>query len=116
MKLSKIHTKSSRCKNVSGFLRAAALILLMAGCQPKAESVLTLSTDNNQTIRRGLGGEPSSLDPSSAPDTYSSEVFADVYEGLTMESADGTVVPGVAMPWAVDSGGTRYEKFQLWLV
>ena len=80
----------------------------MAGCQPKVESISDVSTDNIRTLRRGLGGEPSSLDPSSAPDTYSSEVLADVYEGLTMESADGTVVPGVAKSWTVDSGGTKY--------
>jgi oligopeptide transport system substrate-binding protein len=103
-----IYTKSSRLKIVGRFLRAVASILLMAGCQQKVESISAVSNDSNQTLRRGLGGEPSSLDPSSAPDTYSSEVLADVYEGLTMESADGTVVPGVAMSWTVDSGGTKY--------
>jgi oligopeptide transport system substrate-binding protein len=60
------------------------------------------------TLRRGLGGEPSSLDPALAADTFSTAVIIDLYEGLTTESAAGEVLPGVAAAWTVDGSGTEY--------
>jgi oligopeptide transport system substrate-binding protein len=65
-----------------------------------------------QELRRGLSGEPASLDPAAAADTFSSQVIQDLYEGLTRESLGGEVVPGVASSWTVDQTGTRYT-FQL---
>jgi oligopeptide transport system substrate-binding protein len=62
-------------------------------------------------LRRGLGGEPGTLDPGAAADSFSLEVLGDLYEGLTAESADGTVVPAVAASWSVDPTGTRYEFY-----
>lgn len=59
-------------------------------------------------LRRGLGGEPASLDPAAASDTFSTQVIQDLYEGLTTESAAGEIVPGVASSWTVDSTGTKY--------
>jgi len=69
-------------------------------------------TANNPVLRRGIGGEPASLDPEKATDTFSFEVIRDLYEGLATESRDGSVVPGVASSWTVDSAGTQYT-FQL---
>jgi oligopeptide transport system substrate-binding protein len=63
-------------------------------------------------LSRGLGGDPTSLDPAAATDTFSTQVLQDVYEGLTCESSTGDVVPGVASSWTVDSTGTLYT-FQL---
>jgi oligopeptide transport system substrate-binding protein len=63
-------------------------------------------------LRRGLGGEPSTLDPAAAADNFSFEVLQDLYEGLTAESPTGEVVPGVASSWTVDTDGTKYT-FQL---
>jgi oligopeptide transport system substrate-binding protein len=67
-----------------------------------------VATPSYQVLRRGLGGEPSSLDPSTATDNFSQEILRDVYEGLTTESPTGEVVPGVALSWNVDSSGTQY--------
>lgn len=64
--------------------------------------------DTTETLRRGLGGEPGSLDPAAAADSFSLEILGDLYEGLTSESADGNIVPGAADSWTVDSTGTRY--------
>jgi oligopeptide transport system substrate-binding protein len=64
------------------------------------------------TLQRGLGGEPASLNPSEAVDSFSFEVLRDLYEGLTTESPDGRVLPGTAESWTVDNLGTRYT-FQL---
>lgn len=80
--------------------------LLVSACGPKSDS----STDRDATVvlRRGLGGEPASLDPAAVTDGYSAQVLQDLYEGLTTESPSGEVVPGVASSWTVDPSGTRY--------
>ncbi len=65
-----------------------------------------------QVLRRGLSGEPATLDPADAADTYSHEVMEDLYEGLTSESPSGAVIPGVASSWTVNASGTQYT-FQL---
>jgi oligopeptide transport system substrate-binding protein len=59
-------------------------------------------------LRRGLPGEPRTLDPQLADDTFSFPVVRDLYEGLTAEDRDGRVVPGVAESWTVDETGTVY--------
>ena len=61
-----------------------------------------------EVLRRGLGGEPSTLDPATASDNYSQEVLRDLYEGLTAESPKGEVIPGVASSWTIDASGTEY--------
>src|SRR5271168_1997567 len=67
------------------------------------------SPEDTATLRRGIGGEPGTLDPGAAADSFSLGVLGDLYEGLTAESADGTVVPGVAASWTVDRTGAKYE-------
>jgi oligopeptide transport system substrate-binding protein len=88
---------------------ASIAIVLGAGCHTKHGPADQLSPLDNITLRRGLGGEPGSLDPGAAADSYSLEVLGDLYEGLAAETPDGTIVPGVAASWTVDSTGTRYE-------
>ncbi len=65
-----------------------------------------------EVLHRGLSGEPATLDPADAADTYSHEVMEDLYEGLTSESPSGAVIPGVASSWTVNASGTQYT-FQL---
>ena len=89
---------------------ASIAIALAAGCHAKQEPVDQLSPPKNTgALRRGLGGEPGTLDPGAAADSFSLEVLGDLYEGLTAEAADGTIVPGVAASWTLDSAGTKYE-------
>jgi oligopeptide transport system substrate-binding protein len=61
-----------------------------------------------KTLHRGLGGEPGSLNPAMAADSFAGEVLDDLYEGLTSESPDGAIVPGVASTWTVDDTGRVY--------
>jgi oligopeptide transport system substrate-binding protein len=61
-----------------------------------------------RTLMRGLPGEPQTLDPHLADDTYSFQVLRDLYEGLTAEDRLGHIVPGVANAWTVDKTGTVY--------
>ena len=80
-----------------------ALLTALLGCSPAGPSL-----PSAQTLRRGLGGEPSTLDPARAVDTFSIEVLRDLYEGLTSETPTGEVIPGVASSWTVDTNGTTY--------
>jgi oligopeptide transport system substrate-binding protein len=69
------------------------------------------STSNDQTVailRRGIGGEPASLDPAAAVDNFSVQVVQDLYEGLVQEGPNGEVLPAVASSWVVDERGTKY--------
>jgi oligopeptide transport system substrate-binding protein len=59
-------------------------------------------------LRRGLPGEPRTLDPQLAEDTFSFPVLRDLYEGLTAEDRKGKIVPGAAESWTVDKTGTIY--------
>ena len=62
----------------------------------------------SRMLRRGLTGEPRTLDPQLADDEFSFPVLRDLYEGLTAEDRNGQIVPGVAESWTVDSTGTIY--------
>ncbi len=86
---------------------AFAVLALLGGCSPSGSG-----STSRQTLRRGLGGEPSTLDPAKATDTFSIEVIRDLYEGLTSETPTGEVIPGVASSWTVEANGTQYT-FQL---
>jgi oligopeptide transport system substrate-binding protein len=80
-------------------------------------SVATRPTESDASkatrmLRRGMPGEPSTLDPQLADDTFSSLIVRDLFEGLTAEDRDGRIVPGAARSWSVDPTGTIYT-FQL---
>lgn len=62
-------------------------------------------------LRRGLPGEPQTLDPHVADDTYSFQVIRDLYQGLTAEDRNGHIVPGVANSWTVDKTGVNYTFY-----
>ena len=93
------------------------VIILFAGCTEKGQS------DDRKgppfepghklnvvdgILRRGLPGEPRTLDPQVAEDTFSFPVLRDLYEGLTAEDRNGQIVPGAAESWTVDKTGTVY--------
>lgn len=89
---------------------AIGLLSLLAGqgCDSNTGPSADKSHDSNVVLRRGIGGEPASLDPGKAADIFSFEVIRDLYEGLASETPDGAVVPGVAASWTVDATGTEY--------
>src|ERR1700684_4595548 len=62
----------------------------------------------SRILRRGLPGEPRTLDPQLGEDTFSFPVLRDLYEGLTAEDRNGQIVPGAAESWTVDKTGTVY--------
>jgi oligopeptide transport system substrate-binding protein len=88
----------------------AALVLGLAGATGGCSQHTDVAISGSHTLelRRGIAGEPASLDPAAATDNFSSQVIQDLYEGLTRESSSGEVVPGVASSWDVDPTGTKY--------
>jgi len=84
-----------------------AVVFLLLGCSRDPNPQDALSADP-LVLRRGLGGQPGSLDPQLAEDAFSYDVLRDLYEGLTLSSPEGEVVPGVAESWATSPDGKLY--------
>ena len=82
---------------------------VLDGCNAKTNhSIGNTPQVDTHILRRGIGGEPASLDPARAGDTFSFEVIRDLYEGLVTESPTGDVRPGVAASWTVNPEGDVY--------
>ena len=75
---------------------------ILGGSEPQAPA------NTAEVLRRGISGEPATVDPADAADTFSSEVMEDLYEGLTSESPSGAVIPGVASSWSVNGPSARF--------
>ncbi|MEO3434151.1 peptide ABC transporter substrate-binding protein [Inquilinus sp. CAU 1745] len=60
------------------------------------------------TLHRGNAAEPESLDVHRSSGVSESNIQRDIYEGLTAEAADGTIIPGVAESWDVSDDGLVY--------
>lgn len=86
----------------------AALASLAASCDDRSSDNQAAGAAEPTVLRRGLGGQPGSLDPQRAEDTFSFEVLRDLYEGLTASSPSGEVIPAVAEYWSTDAAGTTY--------
>ncbi len=103
---------------IRGLLQCSILFLFIcgAGCDSHSKKTevsdspsSTAETDGgSRTLRRGLPGDPRTLDPQLADDNYSFQVVRDLYEGLTTEDAAGQIVPGAADSWTVDATGKVY--------
>ena len=60
------------------------------------------------SLTRALGGEPATLDPQLAEDNAALALLQELYEGLTAEAADGSIVPGAAESWTVSPDGRTW--------
>ncbi len=61
-----------------------------------------------QTLERGNGPEPSTLDAHRCPEVACGNVLRDLYEGLVDDSVAGELRPGLAERWAVSADGLRW--------
>jgi oligopeptide transport system substrate-binding protein len=106
---------AEKSQGLARLLALLVCILSVASCKQHelelgndAKPTVNSPTSTHRILRRGIPGEPQTLDPQLADDTYSLQVIRDLYEGLTSENRDGLIVPGAAKSWTVDSGGTTY--------
>ena len=87
-------------------------LALLASCDSGRDSAdFPPPVQAQEPLRRGNGGDPQSLDPALAEDIHAFNVLIDLYEGLVAETADGSLVPGVAERWSVTEDGRRYTFF-----
>lgn len=83
-------------------------MLLPAACTDRDPAGAQIAEADGLVLRRGIGGQPGSLDPQQAEDAFSYDVLRDMYEGLVTSSPTGEVVPAVAESWHVSADGKTY--------
>lgn len=106
-------TRIMKCAAVVGFLLVAA-----CGGGPddssRSESRLPVGGPSGtelaeqQVIHIGNGAEPQTLDPHRAEGVPSSNILRNLFEGLTLEAANGDVIPGAAESWEISDDGLLY--------
>jgi oligopeptide transport system substrate-binding protein len=88
-------------------LAVVSAALLCTACGRPADDT-PRHADEGRALRRGLDAEPGTLDPRFAYDNAALAVAGDLYEGLTREAPDGTIVPGAAASWVVGADGLSF--------
>ena len=92
---------SQRLARVPAKLGLVALLvagMLLSGTAAWAESLL----------RRGIPGEPNSLDPAKGSLFLEYYLMKELYEGLVIYDAAGKIAPGVAQSWSISPDGSVY--------
>ncbi len=90
-------------------LLMASTLASLAGCGPPAGTPDNSDTAHSTAkIVRGLGGEPETLDPALADDNAALALLQDLFEGLTAEAADGSLIPGAAENWTISPDSLRW--------
>lgn len=84
------------------FGRCRAALLLVA-------LLLSLSPALAQTLHRGNGAEPGTLDPAKSETVGEGHIQADLFEGLVILDANGAVQPGQAERWTISADGRVYR-------
>ena len=93
---------------------AALVAIGLVGCGRQGEQAQPIGGESglelaeNQVLRWGNGAEPQSLDPHRTEGVPSSNISRDLFEGLTSEAPDGTVIGGVAESWEISEDGKTY--------
>lgn len=87
-------------------LAIAALALLAAGCQGKAQRPPCPAA--KVCIEYGNESDPLTLDPQISNLLIEGRIIGDLMVGLTTESIDGKAMPGVATSWEVSPDGLTW--------
>jgi ABC-type oligopeptide transport system substrate-binding subunit len=77
---------------------------LLAGCDKDNSSL-----ESDRVLRRGLSGEPESLDPHKFASNQSADILRDLGEGLVAYSPDGNLIAGTAESWDLSEDGLTYR-------
>jgi oligopeptide transport system substrate-binding protein len=80
-----------------------ALLLMLASAAAPAQQLA-----REQVLHKGNGPEPETLDPHRAEGVSTSNILRDLFEGLTGEAPDGSVIPGTAQSWEISEDGKTY--------
>lgn len=83
------------------FRRACGLLLILL--------LLLAAPLAAQTLERGNGPEPDTLDPQRAQGLSAQQILRDLFEGLMRDNANGELVPGAAESFTLDATGTVYR-------
>jgi len=89
-------------------LTLIAFAAVLGSCADRDPSQAPGVAAEPRVLRRGLGGQPGSLDPQRAEDAFSYDVLRDLYEGLVASDPQGEAVPAVAESWTVSADGRTY--------
>lgn len=85
---------------------------LFSACDyPSTQSGVKAPSAAKLVLRRGNSADPETLDPVLAEDVQSFNILFDLYEGLVVEGADGSLQPGVATHWEISEEGRRYTFY-----
>jgi oligopeptide transport system substrate-binding protein len=88
--------------------QVAAAFILAFGPGFLANASLAASAAAKMVWHRGELGDPGSLDPHKATTLIESNILDELFEGLVTLDASGEIIPGTAVSWTVDPGGTVY--------
>jgi oligopeptide transport system substrate-binding protein len=99
-----------RFRKTFGWLTLCTILVTnFSACGPSDSSSAVAPGDKDlRILRRGNGGEPQSLDPALAEDVHAFNILVDLYEGLVVESVNGSLRPGVAYRWDISPDGLKY--------
>jgi peptide/nickel transport system substrate-binding protein len=90
-------------------MRKSSLVLALAGALLMATSLTPAFGQARTDINVGLVLEPPSLDPTAeAAAAVDEVVYANVFEGLTRITSDGSVAPALAESWDISDDGLTY--------
>lgn len=71
--------------------------------------LVSLSAARAQTLHRGNGAEPGTLDPAKSETVGEGHIQGDLFEGLVILDPNGAVQPGQAERWTVSADGRVYR-------
>src|SRR6202040_2729704 len=89
--------------------RTAGLLLAVLAIELMANASLADKAQPKMVWHRGELGDPGSLDPHKATTLIESNILDELFEGLVTLDARGEIIPGTAVSWTVDRGGTVYD-------
>jgi oligopeptide transport system substrate-binding protein len=91
------------------FFRVAVVCILAFELGVPANAGLADGAPPKMVWHRGELGDPGSLDPHKATTLIESNILDELFEGLVTLDARGEIIPGTAVSWTVDTGGTVYD-------
>ncbi len=87
---------------------APARLLLWALLAMAGDAAAQSVTATPDTLQRGNGPEPSTLDAHRCPEVACGNILRDLYEGLVTEDARGRLIPGMAETWEMSADGRTW--------